>query len=294
MAVRKNLKTLSTIEKQDFVRAVLALKDNNRSGNKYNQYVKWHADASVVHTPSSSTRTAPHGGPAFLAWHREFIRRFELDLQTVVPGIGLPYWDWAADAALSNPKTAPIWASDFMGGNGDSSSSYVVKTGPFKYGSWTVIDENGNPTRYPDGKFTGGLKRQFGSNVSTLPRQSVVDAALSLVPYDSSPWDRTSTSSHRNRLEGYIDYPQLHNRVHRWVGQTMRLSTAPTDPVFFLHHANIDRLWAEWQTRHSSLGYLPSSGGPTGHNLNDKMFPWTTTPADVLNHTALGYSYDTE
>lgn len=295
MAVRKNLKTLSSTEKANFIKAVLALKNGNKAGNTYNQYVKWHSDASVVHTPSGSTRTAPHGGPAFLAWHREFIRRFELDLQKIVPGIGLPYWDWAADAALSSPGTAPIWASDFMGGNGDSSDkSYVVKTGPFRHGSWTVIDENGNPTRYADGKYTGGLKRQFGADVSTLPTQSVVDAALNRVPYDSSPWDRTSNASHRNQLEGYINAPQLHNRVHRWVGQTMRLNTSPNDPVFFLHHCNIDRLWAQWQARNSKYGYLPQSGGPKGHNLNDSMYPWTATPASILNHTALGYEYDTK
>lgn len=295
MAVRKNVKLLTSAEKQQFIQAVLALKDNNRTGNKYNQYVKWHADASVMQTPTGSTRSAAHGGPAFLAWHREYIRRFELDLQAIVPGIGLPYWDWAADAALANPATAPVWAADFMGGNGDSTDgSYVVKTGPFAYGKWVVVNEKGSPIQYTTtGTYTGALKRQFAAGVATLPNQATVDAVLSVTPYDSSPWDGTTSLSHRNRLEGWFNSPQLHNRVHRWVGQTMRLSVSPNDPVFFLHHSNIDRLWAQWQARNSTQGYVPVSNGPVGHNFNDAMFPWTTTPAQVINHRSLGYSYDT-
>lgn len=295
MVIRKSVNALSRNEKQDFIRALLTLKNNNEASNKYNQYVQWHTDASLLRTPTDSTRSAAHGGPAFLAWHREFIRRFELDLQAIVPGIALPYWDWAADMNLSDPRMAPIWADDFMGGDGDASdSSYVVKTGPFAYSKWVIIDENGNPTKYPDGKYTGALKRRLGVAVSTLPRQKEVNAVLNLTPYDQSPWDKTSTAGHRNKLEGFINAPQLHNKVHRWVGETMRKLTSPNDPIFFLHHCNVDRIWAMWQARNPNQGYVPTTGGPIGHNLKDPMSPWTTTPEEVLDHTALGYSYDTD
>ena len=53
-----------------------------------------------------------------------------------------------------------------------------------------------------------------------------------------------------------------HTMIHPWVGRvisqddprtarrgTMIVSTSPNDPVFFLHHANVDRLWAAWQAR---------------------------------------------
>jgi tyrosinase len=296
MIVRKNVNTLTSAEKQQFVQAVLALKNNNQTGNIYNQYVTLHGQASNHFTPTGSTRTAAHGGPAFLAWHREFIRRFELDLQTVAPGIGIPYWDWAADAALPNPKTAPVWSNDMMGGDGDASDgSYAVKTGPFAYGRWTVVYETGSPIRYSGGKFTGALKRQFGAGVATLPSQASIDTALKAFLYDTSPWDKSSSSSsHRNQMEGNINSPQMHNRVHRWIGQTMRLLTSPNDPVFFLHHSNIDRIWAQWQAASLEHGYLPVTDGPAGHNLNDAMFPWNTAPINVLDHQALGYKYDTE
>ena len=78
--------------------------------------------------------------------------------------------------------------------------------------------------------------------------------------------------------------------------------TSPNDPVFFLHHCFVDKIWADWQTRMQDpdLGvpelaphYFPLSGGPTGHNLYDSMYPWGggATPASVLNNDAIGVTY---
>jgi hypothetical protein len=84
--------------------------------------------------------------------------------------------------------------------------------------------------------------------------------------------------------------------------------TSPNDPVFFLHHCFMDKLWADWQVLELQRGgsidhslYLPSRGARPGHNLDDKMSPWNTvdwplqSPANVLfNHGQLGYRYDTD
>ena len=79
---------------------------------------------------------------------------------------------------------------------------------------------------------------------------------------------------------------------------TMAANSSLNDPVFWLHHANIDRIWNEWMRRHGQQ-YLPVSGGPMGHNLDDHMWPFAhigmmVTPRDVLDSTAFGYRYDTE
>ncbi len=79
----------------------------------------------------------------------------------------------------------------------------------------------------------------------------------------------------------------------------MLLMTSPNDPVFFLHHCFVDKLWADWQAANPTQGYLPAVGTLTRHNLTDAMHPWvdqdqSVRPTDVLDHTALGYVYDTE
>src|SRR5262249_14942380 len=73
---------------------------------------------------------------------------------------------------------------------------------------------------------------------------------------------------------------------------SMLTEASPNDPVFWLLHANLDRLWAEWEGVH---GYdYPATGAPSGENLHDLMYGFDVTPADVLDPHALGYAYDTE
>jgi tyrosinase len=50
----------------------------------------------------------------------------------------------------------------------------------------------------------------------------------------------------------------IHNDVHGWVGGTMSLiTTSPADPLFWLHHAQVDRLWSQWQAKASNAGKNP-------------------------------------
>jgi Common central domain of tyrosinase len=116
----------------------------------------------------------------------------------------------------------------------------------------------------------------------------------------------------------YTTFRQIegpHGAAHVWVGGFVgNASIAPRDPVFWLIHANVDRLWAEWINTHSAVpgfqALLPLSGATAGHNLNDTMWPWNGTtspfgvlpwtvapenvrPADLLDHSVLGYGYDT-
>jgi tyrosinase len=77
----------------------------------------------------------------------------------------------------------------------------------------------------------------------------------------------------------------VHNSGHVWVGGSMLgVPTAPADPVFWMHHAEIDRLWAEWQPSHA--GQDPPLSGAAA-----TMDPWSETEVDTRDIVALGYSY---
>jgi tyrosinase len=77
----------------------------------------------------------------------------------------------------------------------------------------------------------------------------------------------------------------VHNSGHVWVGGSMlSVPTAPADPVFWMHHAEIDRLWAEWQGSHA--GQNPTLSGAAA-----TMDPWSETEVDTRDIMALGYSY---
>lgn len=285
--VRKEVRALTPTEKANFITALKALK----AEGSYDVVVQRHVYAAAYPTPSTVDpyyRNAAHNGPAFHPWHRFFLHRLEALLQRKVPGVALPYWDWTLDAA--NPKTSPVWADDFLGGDGDPNDNWLVKTGPCAIDKWTIVDENGQPA--------GGLRRQFGQIWSGFPTQDEVDTSLQESLYDCADWDTSSSTSYRNRSEGWLGV-QLHNKTHAWIGGSMLPMTSPNDPVFFLHHCNVDRLWAQWQDKYPDQGYQPETGGPNSHNLNDMMYPWDAktgstlrvTPADVLDYKALGYLY---
>jgi hypothetical protein len=117
-----------------------------------------------------------------------------------------------------------------------------------------------------------GLGRTLGA--ATLPTPQRVQDTLALSTYDAFWPD----------LEIII-----HNPPHNWVGGAMATGASPRDPVFYLHHCWIDLLWAQWQLQNPGASFV-SSG--TGRGLNDAMQPWTTTPADVLDHRTINlYHY---
>ena len=298
MTCRKNVNSLTTQEKADFITAIKALKANG----KYNAYVAEHQAAMLNPTPAGgnpSTRNSAHRGPAFLPWHREFINRFELDLQAEVAGVSLPYWDWATDASLADPATAPVWADDLMGGNGSGAGNFV-RSGPFAFdpnslnNEWIIADENGVPTG-------AGLVRTFGSQITTMSNQADIDEIQQISIYDSDDFNVFSTG-YRGSNEGWLTVngdtpPNIHNRVHVWIGGSMLPGTSPNDPIFFLHHCFVDKLWADWQTLHPTVPYVPNdtaSADFNGHRLNDTLFPWNTRVSDTLDHRAMGYLYDTD
>jgi tyrosinase len=334
MGIRQNYRDLGDTERGEFIEALLELKRRA----VYDELVQLHVDGMAHSTPQvgpgiTGVRNAAHRGPAFLPWHREYLLRFERALQSVNDRVNLPYWDWTEDAA--DPGASPIWDADFMGGEGDEDEGWRVMTGPFARdnGDWIITveaDQHGDALRRRFGRLDWPLPDGGADGTDyTLPTTDDVDVAMKERHYDAYPYNDSSfTTGFRNRLEGWITQladpavplpgTQLHNRVHVFVGgawietdsngqRSMALgsmlpASSPNDPIFFLHHCYIDKLWANWQRERMVADpngrphYAPIVGGPFGHNLNDPMFPWrgSRTPLAVLNHQALGYSYDTD
>jgi tyrosinase len=77
-------------------------------------------------------------------------------------------------------------------------------------------------------------------------------------------------------------------------GSISSIGTAAKDPLFFLLHANVDRLWAKWQRQFgrfdpaqaASYDSVPAS--PIGHNLADTMWPWNGITGGTRPPTAPG------
>jgi len=122
---------------------------------------------------------------------------------------------------------------------------------------------NGNPIN---------VIRQPGVLAPILPTQTQLDSTMNQSNF-------TSFTLPPSGLEG------LHNTVHMWVGGTMaNIMTAPADLIFWMHHANVDRLWDLWQKKNPNQN--PSLSGSDA-----TMDPWPHTEIDTRKTTNFGYTY---
>lgn len=76
-----------------------------------------------------------------------------------------------------------------------------------------------------------------------------------------------------------------HNFGHGWVGGRMNdILYSPADPLFWLHHAEVDRQWYIWQQSHPNQDPILSGADAV-------LDPWPDTALDVKHISDLGYSY---
>jgi tyrosinase len=292
--VRKDVKDLTTDEKQRLVGAMHAMKATvspyDSRYTHYDQFVRWHQMAVVTSKEAGGVGIAHHN-PSFPPWHRKLLWLFEDGLCAASgdSSLALPYWDW------TDPEsTAATFALDFLGPGGKREDGYAVTEGPFNRDIWQLNIlpfDPGNLAKTPQ-KY---LVRALGIDTASpyqikLPTIVDVNKTLGVATYDTNPWGVNSDSSFRNTLEGFVidkatglmdpNKQTMHNIVHDWVGGIFYLPTgtgeliphqgtmepldvSPNDPAFFIHHANVDRVWASWQADHPGPdNYLPQGGEP--------------------------------
>ena len=146
---------------------------------------------------------ANHGKPAFFVWHREFVFQFERALQSITPGITVPYWDWRLDS--QNPFGATVFQTFGTGGEG---ADNCVKTGVAR--NWTFT-----PSK------TECVKRCMIRGVWYSP-ESVSNLLSNSLNFNSV----------RNNIEN-----SPHAVVHTTIGGScghMNTMRSPLDPVLLL------------------------------------------------------------
>jgi tyrosinase len=244
---------LSDTDKQRFIDAVDALNLPDQTGiSAFGRLAAIHADMTAhrMHAMGGDPATDP-GQQRFLPWHRVYLFVFEQLLQTVHPEITIPYWDW------TNPdeQAVPDWLV------GVRPTVNIPRPGP---GRVTV-------TRFP-GTQGFDLAAVISGNVDpALPALADVDQTADFTTFASG-------------LES------IHDLVHVWVGGqrgTMSfLDRAPADPLFWMHHANIDRLWWQWHNSAQGQGQIPNLQG-----ADAIMDPWAFTETDTRDIAAFHYTY---
>lgn len=135
-------------------------------------------------------------------------------LQEIDPTVTLPYWDSLLDQYMDDSASSLMFSPQFMGnGNGE------VTSGPAA--NWQTE--------------TGPLRRNVG-----------VEGELYLYEEIQNITTRTRfveiCGMTRDMENHGLEFH--HGDIHLWVGGNMaELNTAADDPLFWMHHANVDRIW---------------------------------------------------
>jgi tyrosinase len=211
----------------------------------------------------------PHGNWFFLPWHRAYLVAFERICRQMSgdPNFALPYWDWTAQ-----PQMPPAFTSSTIGGRR-------------------------NPL------FDGTRQMRPGASLraSAVGPQVIsrIMAETSFEMFGSTrPTGQNSTDARWLRAPGRTTLLEggPHNTTHSAVGGDMGDMASPRDPIFWLHHCNVDRLWARWNALgrrnisnrlwatfpFNGMFQVPQGRGLTAFNVSVR---------DMLDHRAWGYTY---
>lgn len=232
----------------------------------------------------------PHRNWWFLPWHRAYVWYFESIIQKYSgdPNFALPYWDWTA-----TPSIIPaLW----QGALTPTSSYYIATSKDFAKQFKPAIDafyKGVSPDQqswltrrgYPDSNalmeaavdaFSPRARaRQLTQQNSNLPPRVQPTVSLDEINNDVLMPRIFQASSAKVGFGSYVaanhdeaigEGPlesQPHDNVHVGIGGFMGDFLSPVDPIFWLHHANVDRLWTVWTAGMQSYGLpaLPTDPG---------------------------------
>jgi tyrosinase len=274
--------------------AVAAMRELDPAGNgKPTDPLSWTFQAAIhgrnrpngtPDTSNSFWSNCQHGSWFFLAWHRMYLAAFERIVQHFLDDDewSLPYW-YAIDPDDESKAVLPPAFRDQSPGNDlfTTMRSVPANSGdpllsPLDPLSQSLLQALAAPVFHTDDG-----RASYGGGQRDTPAYNGQEAGLlEGVPHGT--------------VHSLVGNDYVGNVVVRrgWMGS---FATAALDPVFWLHHSNIDRLWQVWLTAD------PSHVNPTGDSAWMKTkfsFPKpgggtvTWQIGDVLDTTALGYEYE--
>jgi tyrosinase len=232
-----------------------------------------------------------HGTWYFLPWHRGYTLAFEANIRAAVVQLGgpadwtLPYWNYF----LPNQNLLPpAFASpDWPDGKGNNPLFVPQRYGPNDDGNVFVPVDQINLNAMNDPDFTGvdsGGSPGFGGVDTGFSHGGAVHGGIETQPHDFVH-GLVGGGDPNTQLPGLMSDPD----------------TAALDPIFWLHHANIDRLWQVWnQNPPTDLNPTDPNWVKGPGNVGERIFTvpmpggvaWNYTPGDMADLAKLGYTYD--
>lgn len=267
-AVRKEWRELTNNEKAEYLRAAVCLRGLPKAKYAAIDAVTTRMD-DLVYT-HFTLNTEIHFVANFLPWHRWYVQLHEDLLRKECGFTGTqPYWDWSIDADAKNMPNSPLFDPvTGFGGNGKSTSNdepgfqRCVVDGPFANTNLTL--GMGWPNLNDPGNRLHCFTRAFNGGEGNDENGDLIIGDMQAAAYNSKVMDTIYAfekfSEMANMLEGlphaqslsfftlltlsdleYTNKPAVHSVIFGDMGP----ATSPNEPLFFMHHSNVDRAWAK-------------------------------------------------
>ena len=253
----------------------------------------WAYQAAVHGVPAGLPRDqfvdqCQHNTWFFLSWHRMYLYWFERILRAALAEVEEPADDVRSSWAL------PYWNYDRGGGTAALPPAFLEPT--------LADGQTHNPlfTELRDSSIAaGGELHPLAVSAARALREG-------LFAHDPTPggtvgfggpvtgWNHFDESA--DAAPGALEQTP-HNAVHGGVGGPRGLmsafDTAPLDPVFWMHHANIDRLWVDWlkQDGRENPGEVAWADEPFDFH-DQSATPVRMMSSEVVDPEQLGYEYE--
>mmetsp|Transcript_24392 Transcript_24392/g.27292 ORF Transcript_24392/g.27292 Transcript_24392/m.27292 type:complete len:608 (-) Transcript_24392:236-2059(-) len=229
---RRPWRDLSCQDQDDFLQAIIMVKESG----SYDEFIDVHL----------TTAQFSHGPAEFLPWHRWYIWNFEKLLQEATGRcIYIPYWDWERDAEwesesdIMHPATFGAWgATSRAGCTVDGLTNYHA---PFRFSPGVDNGPDGCVTRDFLEGFSFSGEAQIVAMITNYDQYA--DTTGNAIGNDQhNPAEVGTTNGFRTEFEN-----GPHMLVHGIIAGHMGTNWSPSDPLFYLHHSNVDRIWTMWQ-----------------------------------------------
>jgi tyrosinase len=275
--VRQNIKTFATDPNRlAAIRNAITTMQSRPATDptSWNYQANMHGDPGTDGPSQTAWNTCQHGSWHFLAWHRMYLYFFERIMRKASgdPDFNIPYWNYSDD---SDPNARRI---------------------PFPY---RQPADSTNPLFVLN-------RNSTMNNGGLLPASSVdTSAGLNELNYSSPSGSNASFGGQRtgpghsrspHSIFERTPHDTIHGNVGGWMGSFNR---AARDPVFWLHHTNIDRLWEVWLAQGGGRSNPTAGSGDPWLNQSFTFFDENGTQvnltgSEILNTVSqLNYRYDT-
>jgi tyrosinase len=236
-----------------------------------------HGALTSVTRPSGAAAfwdTCQHQTWFFFPWHRAYVTMFEAVVADCVAKQGgptdwaLPYWNYSEDLA-TNPNARSLPPAFVGKTRPDGTQNYLSST-------------RGTSLNLPDAWVS----------LKALNIKAFAGPPGGGAPGFGGPKDGPF---HSGSINGALERAP-HNAVHSAIGGFMGdPDTAALDPIFWLHHANIDRLWEVWRNQVPGANWRDAGWMAQTFDFHDVAGNSLTFACkDLLDTTKImhGYSYD--